>query len=449
MDLYLKKTLPLGQSRKTDPIMEYRLKNYIDAAKITALTAEQTQRLQQAWWTEDDFVALLAASSSDFLIAYFLLEQLKKWQALELRMAEEGHALYLPLHYADFHFPKEIALPERLRLSRWAYLRADVEEPSESHALCSYLWLRSSKSLVRYRCKAEELPLLFTPGDKLNDFQRKIYYILLAEGVLLPAEAPQEAAGAWEFHDQLFFAESTEDTTLSPTGARFAPQGSAPTLYKEPMAEEAQRIALPIVALPKERRFAEVLHSRRTDRHFSEAALPLPLLAAFLRESMQVQQEEPSGLSEEDRVSYRPSPSGGARHALECYLRIDRVEGLTPGLYHYLPQHHALEPLPLSEEGWKATARLCYPLRTKSDFPPQVCCFYASRLRRISWKYTGIAYRLALLDLGCLLQTQQLVATSIGMKSCIFGAVEGEAFAKAFGTDMEQEPFIGELIIGI
>ena len=85
--------------------MEYRLKNYIDAAKITALTAEQTQRLQQAWWTEDDFVALLAASSSDFLIAYFLLEQLKKWQALELRMAEEGHALYLPLHYAVFHFP--------------------------------------------------------------------------------------------------------------------------------------------------------------------------------------------------------------------------------------------------------------------------------------------------------------------------------------------------------
>lgn len=164
---------------------------------------------------------------------------------------------------------------------------------------------------------------------------------------------------------------------------------------------------------------------------------------------MQVQQEVPSGLSKEDRVSLRPSPSGGARHALECYLRIDRVEGLAPGLYHYLPQQHALEPLPFGEEAWKTTARLCYPLRTKSDFPPQVCCFYAVRLRRISWKYTGIAYRLALLDLGCLLQTQMLVATSLGMKSCVFGAVEGEAFAKAFGTDVEQEPFIGELIIGI
>ena len=38
---------------------------------------------------------------------------------------------------------------------------------------------------------------------------------------------------------------------------------------------------------------------------------------------------------------------------------------------------------------------------------------------------------------GCLLQTQMLVATSLGMKSCVFGAVEGEAFAKAFGTECE------------
>ena len=420
--------------------MEYRFRQDIHLKQIPALTVEQAERLQQIWWTEDDFVELFSASPEGYATAYFLLEQLKKQQLVEMRMAEEGHALYLPLRYADFRFPKEIALPERLRLSRWAYLRTDDE---------GSLWLRSSKSLVRYRCQAEELPLLFSPGDKLSDFQRKAGYLLLQEEVLLPAEAPQEAAGAWEFHDRLFYAESTDDATLSPTGARLELQGSAPSLYKEPMVNETQRIALPQVALPEERRFAEVLHSRRTDRHFSEAALPLPLLAAFLRESMQVQQEMPSGLSEEDRISFRPSPSGGARHALECYLRIDRVEGLAPGLYHYLPQHHALEPLPFSEEAWQATARLCYPLRTKSDFPPQVCCFYAARLRRISWKYTGIAYRLALLDLGCLLQTQQLVATSIGMKSCIFGAVEGEAFARAFGTDREQEPFIGELIIGI
>ena len=420
--------------------MEYRFRQDIHLKQIPALTVEQAERLQQIWWTEDDFVELFSASPEGYATAYFLLEQLKKQQLLELRMAEEENALYLPLRYADFRFPKEIALPERLRLSRWAYLRADDE---------GSLWLRSSKSLLRYRCQAEELPLLLTPNDKLSDFQRRAGYLLLQEEVLLPAEAPQEAAGAWEFHDRLFYAESTDDATLSPTGARLELQGSAPSLYKEPMVNEAQRIALPQVALPEERRFAEVLHSRRTDRHFSEAALPLPLLAAFLRESMQVQQEMPSGLSEEDRISFRPSPSGGARHALECYLRIDRVEGLTPGLYHYLPQHHALEPLPCSEEAWKVTARLCYPLRTQSDFPPQVGCFYAARLRRISWKYTGIAYRLALLDLGCLLQTQQLVATSIGMKSCIFGAVEGEAFARAFGTDREQEPFIGELIIGI
>ena len=429
--------------------MEYRFKQDIHIAQIPALTAEQTQRLQQTWWTEDDFVELFSASPDGFTTAYFLLEQLKKLQLLEVRLADATHELRLPAHYADFRFPEPLELPDRVRLSRWAYLRSSTEDLSGRNTLRPYLWLRSSKSLLCYRFEAEVLPRLFAPTEALTVFEWQVRFLLLQEGVLLSAEAPQEEAGAWEFHDRLFYAESTDGTTLSPTGARFELQGSAPSLYKEPMVDKARCIALPEVALSEERSFAEVLHGRRTDRHFSEVALPLPLLSTFLRESMQVQQEVPSGLSKEDRVSLRPSPSGGARHALECYLRIDRVEGLAPGLYHYLPQQHALEPIPFGEEAWKTTARLCYPLRTKSDFPPQVCCFYAVRLRRISWKYTGIAYRLALLDLGCLLQTQMLVATSLGMKSCVFGAVEGEAFAKAFGTDVEQEPFIGELIIGI
>ena len=141
--------------------MEYRFRQDIHLKHIPALTVEQAERLQQIWWTEDDFVELFSASPEGYATAYFLLEQLKKQQLVEMRMAEEGHALYLPLRYADFRFPKEIALPERLRLSRWAYLRADDE---------GSLWLRSSKSLVRYRCQAEELPLLFSPGDKLSDF---------------------------------------------------------------------------------------------------------------------------------------------------------------------------------------------------------------------------------------------------------------------------------------
>jgi putative peptide maturation dehydrogenase len=42
-------------------------------------------------------------------------------------------------------------------------------------------------------------------------------------------------------------------------------------------------------------------------------------------------------------------PSGGGLHPIECYLIVQNVEGVAPGLYHYQAVEHALEPLPLPE----------------------------------------------------------------------------------------------------
>ena len=88
--------------------MEYRFKQDIHIAQIPALTAEQAQRLQKTWWTEDDFVELFSASPDGFTTAYFLLEQLKKLQLLEVRLADATHELRLPAHYADFRFPEPL-----------------------------------------------------------------------------------------------------------------------------------------------------------------------------------------------------------------------------------------------------------------------------------------------------------------------------------------------------
>ena len=39
----------------------------------------------------------------------------------------------------------------------------------------------------------------------------------------------------------------------------------------------------------------------------------------------------------------RTSPSGGSLHPIEVYPLVRRVEGIAPGLYHYLGREHALE----------------------------------------------------------------------------------------------------------
>src|SRR3546814_6647107 len=44
-------------------------------------------------------------------------------------------------------------------------------------------------------------------------------------------------------------------------------------------------------------------------------------------------------------VYKRTSPSGGALHPTECWLIVQRVEGIAPGLYRYRIDGHALEPV--------------------------------------------------------------------------------------------------------
>lgn len=42
-------------------------------------------------------------------------------------------------------------------------------------------------------------------------------------------------------------------------------------------------------------------------------------------------------------------PSAGGLHPTEAYLLVQRVEGIAPGLYHYHPIDHALEPIRMLE----------------------------------------------------------------------------------------------------
>ena len=48
------------------------------------------------------------------------------------------------------------------------------------------------------------------------------------------------------------------------------------------------------------------------------------------------------GIRGNNYATLRTVPSAGSRHPFECYPLILHVEGLEPGLYHYLPMEHRL-----------------------------------------------------------------------------------------------------------
>ena len=78
------------------------------------------------------------------------------------------------------------------------------------------------------------------------------------------------------------------------------------------------------------------LGNRRSHRDFNGESLTLDELSFLLWATQGVRQRGASG------VVFRTVPSSGDRHPLETYLALQRVSGLEPGIYRYLPLEHQL-----------------------------------------------------------------------------------------------------------
>jgi SagB-type dehydrogenase family enzyme len=146
-------------------------------------------------------------------------------------------------------------------------------------------------------------------------------------------------------------------------------------------------------------------------------------------------------------LSDRPYPSGGACYEIEFYITVGNCDGLAPGVYHYDPLGHRLEPL---GEDRRAVDELlsCAGVAAAMDRPPPVLISMTVRFRRLSWKYEGLAYRMVLMHVGVLIQSLYLVCTAMRLAPCALGLVSIEAAARAFGTDWRVEPCVGQFIVG-
>ncbi|KQY49382.1 putative peptide maturation dehydrogenase [Lysobacter sp. Root494] len=118
-----------------------------------------------------------------------------------------------------------------------------------------------------------------------------------------------------------------------------------------PPVEAARRVDAPSqLKLPRiaATGFDQLLARRVTCRNFDPArALPFELFAQVMQRVFAAQAEV--RVSEDTVFLKKNVPSGGGLHPIECYLIVQNVEDVAPGLYHYQAVEHALEPLPLPE----------------------------------------------------------------------------------------------------
>lgn len=140
-------------------------------------------------------------------------------------------------------------------------------------------------------------------------------------------------------------------------------------------------------------------------------------------------------------VMKRACPSAGGLHPTEAYLLVQHVEGVAPGLYHYHPVDHALEPLRALEADAARDLARRFGAGQRHFMDAHVQVLYVSRMPRTFWKYRNHmkAYRAITLDVGHLSQMLYLAAAERGLAAFITAAVNEIDIEREFGLDPMQE----------
>jgi SagB-type dehydrogenase family enzyme len=207
-----------------------------------------------------------------------------------------------------------------------------------------------------------------------------------------------------------------------------------PPLQKELPQGDYQLIDLPepereIIRQPD---FYQLLLERQSWRQFGPGKLSLAELSYLLFCTQGLLQQVGEGYA-----SRRTVPSAGARHPYETYLAINRVEGLDPGTYRYLPFSHQLlffdttsnlpELLTIANLGQKFVGEAA------------VVFAWACIPYRAEWRYMGHAHKNMLLDAGHICQNLYLAAESLGLGVCAVGAYDQAAMDLIFELDGQDE----------
>lgn len=186
--------------------------------------------------------------------------------------------------------------------------------------------------------------------------------------------------------------------------------------------------------------FLELVELRTSVRDYHGTPLTLKDLSYLLWCTQGVKMALPTG------ASLRNVPSAGARHALETYIYIRRVEGVAPGLYRFIALRHALVPVNLTES---IAEKL--PEAFMGQRPPVTCAalfIWSAVLERMVYAYEQRAYRYLHLDAGHICQNLYLAAQTINFGACAIGHFDDDKLNEMLEADGQQQFAIYAAAIG-
>ena len=186
---------------------------------------------------------------------------------------------------------------------------------------------------------------------------------------------------------------------------------------KQPPLEAPANRAFPIISLPSpteisvhELSVRKAIEERVSVRSYSDKPISLDELTWLLWASQGVKQvvKRPSTL--------RNVPSAGARHAIDTYILVNKVENLEPGLYRYVAIGNQLEQINIENEIGNKIFEAC--LKQNMVKTSAVTFIWTTTFYRMSWRYGERGMRYIHLDAGHVCQNLYLAAEAISCGVC-------------------------------
>ncbi|MGQ9922116.1 MAG: SagB/ThcOx family dehydrogenase [Desulfobacca sp.] len=198
---------------------------------------------------------------------------------------------------------------------------------------------------------------------------------------------------------------------------------------QQPRAEMV--ISLPAPAQTGGLTVAGAISKRRTIRRFAQKPLPLEQVAQLLWAAYGL--TDPRGL--------RSAPSAGALYPLDVYLVVGerQVPRVAAGVYHYLPEKHALALVSIGERR-AAVAQTCLHQAWLATAP--VVLVITGEYQRCQVKYGPRGVRYTLMEAGHVGQNIFLQAEALGLGVGIIGAFDDAALNRTLNLPVAHEPLL-------
>lgn len=172
----------------------------------------------------------------------------------------------------------------------------------------------------------------------------------------------------------------------------------------------------------------EIIKNRKSRRKYNNNKLSLTELSFLLWATQ--------GLRD-DHIRLRTVPSGGAVHPFETYIYINRVDGIKPGLYRYIPGEHALIFIKIIKNAKSKIIKAANNQKFVGD--AAVVFMWTVLPKRGEWKYGILSHKLAAIDVGHLCQNLYIGTEAIDAGMCAVDAYDQKSVDKLLEIDGQEE----------